>query len=127
MGLFSWNQKKDGANQAAGRAALLNSKVNKGQAFSLEERRVMNLTGLMPAVVETLEHQVNRELAQVRRKATPIDKYEFLMGLLDRNVQLFYRLLVDNVTEIMPFVYTPTVGQACNALEHPAWSVRFDQ
>ena len=114
MGVFSFARASSGKSDARkGRAVLLDSKVNQGAAFSDEERRVLNLQGLLPAAVESLEHQVKRELAQVRRKATPIDRYEYLCGLLDRNEQLFYRVLVDNVTEIMPYVYTPTVGQAC--------------
>jgi hypothetical protein len=92
MGVFSFGRGSKSETRQ-GRAALLDSKLNRGAAFTEDERRVLNLQGLLPAAVESLDHQVKRELEQVRRKATPIDRYEYLSGLLDRNVQLYVLLV----------------------------------
>jgi len=86
---------------------------NKGTGFTQEERDELGLTGLMPPRVVSMELQAERVLLNVHRQATDIDKYLALMALLDRNETLFYRLLIDHLEEMLPVVYTPTVGLAC--------------
>lgn len=96
-----------------GVAVLRDPALNKGSAFTREERDALGLRGLLPPRVHTIEEQLIRVLGNVRRKSTNLDKYIFLAGLQDRNMTLFYRLLLENLEELMPIVYTPTVGQAC--------------
>ena len=98
---------------------LLNEPLlNKASAFTQEERLSLELSGLLRTGVSTLELQVQRSLDSFRRKPDDMEKYIFLQGLLNRNEVLFYRLLGDNLTEMVPIVYTPTVGQACLELSH---------
>ena len=87
--------------------------LNKGSAFSREERSALELLGLMPDGVSTLEDQVSRALEAYRRKPDDLERYIYLLGLLNRNETLFYELLSQNLDEMVPVVYTPTVGQAC--------------
>lgn len=96
-----------------GAALLTDSLLNKGTAFTERERDALGLRGLLPPRVFTLAEQARRVLANLRRKSDPLEKYIFLTTLQNRNETLFYRLLQDNVEELMPLVYTPTVGQAC--------------
>jgi len=96
-----------------GVAVLRDAAFNKGSAFTEEEREALGIRGLLPPRVHSLEEQLVRVLGNVRRKGTNLEKYIFLAGLQDRNMTLFYRLLMDNIEELMPIVYTPTVGQAC--------------
>ena len=86
---------------------------NKSTAFTEEERDQLKLRGLLPAAVGTMDTQIERVLSNLRRKESDIEKYIFLSALQDRNERLFYRLIVENFQEIMPLIYTPTVGQAC--------------
>jgi malate dehydrogenase (oxaloacetate-decarboxylating)(NADP+) len=95
-------------------ADLLNDPaLNKGTAFTEAERDAFGLRGLLPPRVVTQDEQLLRLLPAVRNKATPLDQYTYLVGLHDRNTTLFYRLVIDNLEELMPVLYTPTVGQAC--------------
>ncbi len=95
-------------------AEILNDPVlNKGTAFSHAERDALGLRGLLPPRVMTQDEQLARILPGVRAKATPIEQYAYLVALHDRNVTLFYRLVIDHLEELMPVLYTPTVGQAC--------------
>ena len=87
--------------------------LNKGTAFTERERDVLGLRGLLPPRVFTLEEQVQRSLNAVRRKQDAIEKYIYLVNLQNRNEVLFYRLVVDNIEEMAPIIYTPTVGEAC--------------
>lgn len=96
-----------------GAALLTNSLLNKGTAFTERERDALGLVGLLPPRVFTLAEQTRRVLANLRRKTDPLEKYIFLTTLQNRNETLFYRLLQDHVEELMPLIYTPTVGQAC--------------
>ncbi|MGH7150518.1 MAG: NAD-dependent malic enzyme, partial [Planctomycetota bacterium] len=91
---------------------------NKGSAFTLEERRLFGLEGLVPPVVSTIERQLERVHRNFRGKSSDIEKYVFLVALQDRNETLFYRLLLEHVEEMMPIVYTPTVGAACREYSH---------
>jgi malate dehydrogenase (oxaloacetate-decarboxylating)(NADP+) len=96
-----------------GQDILNNPRLNKGTGFTEEERTRYGLHGLLPSRISTFEQQQERALANVRRQETDIDKYIFLSSLHKRNERLYYRLLIDHTTELMPVVYTPTVGQAC--------------
>ncbi len=92
---------------------LHSSHLNKGSAFNLEERDAYHLRGLLPPRVFNQQQQATRFLNFLRRKTSDVEKYIELMDLQDRNENLFYRLLIDHLEEMMPLVYTPTVGQAC--------------
>ena len=98
---------------------ILNSgHTNKGTAFSPEEREELGLRGLVPHTIGTQDLQIERVLANMRRKGNDIERYIFLNALQDRNERLFYRTVIENIDEIMPLVYTPTVGQACKEFAH---------
>jgi malate dehydrogenase (oxaloacetate-decarboxylating)(NADP+) len=86
---------------------------NKGTAFTDEEREALGLRGLLPPRVNTMEEQVQRALGNIRRAQTPLGRYMKMIALLDRNERLFYRVVIDNLEELMPIIYTPTVGKAC--------------
>ena len=93
---------------------LLSSvKHTKGTAFTLQERETYGLRGLLPPAVCDMEVQKQRVLANIRRKDCDIERYVFMQALLTRSQTLFYRVLIDNIEELMPIIYTPTVGQAC--------------
>ena len=97
---------------------LHNPLLNKGTGFTEAEREALDLRGLLPSRVATLAQQTERVLRNVRGQPTALSKYRYLTGLLDRNTTLFYRLVIDNLDEIMPIIYTPTVGQACQQYGH---------
>ena len=86
---------------------------NKGTAFTRGERLRLGIEGLLPPRVESLEEQAARVMANVRAKASPLEKYLYLGALQEENETLFYRVLLDHLEELLPFVYTPTVGDAC--------------
>jgi malate dehydrogenase (oxaloacetate-decarboxylating) len=86
--------------------------TNKGTAFTQEERRALRIDGLLPPAVSTLESQVAVALASLRRREKDLDKYVFLRALQERHEVLFYALLERNLKELLPIVYTPTVGEA---------------
>jgi len=93
---------------------LLNDPLlNKGTAFTESERDAFELHGLLPPHVATLDYQVKRRLDAFRKLGSDIQKYVFLRGLQDTNETLFYALLTQNIEEMMPIVYTPTVGLGC--------------
>src|SRR5579862_6088025 len=93
---------------------LLNDPLlNKGTGFSDDERDAFDLHGLLPPRVTPLDMQVKRRLAAFRSQASDLHKYVFLRGLQDTNETLFYALLTQNIEEMMPIVYTPTVGLGC--------------
>ena len=97
---------------------LHNPTLNKGTAFTDAERDALGLHGLLPPHVQTEEEQLERVLANLRRKATALERYILLVALLDRNETLFYRTIIDNIEEMLPLIYTPTVGQACQEFSH---------
>lgn len=97
---------------------LTNKSVNKSTAFTRKERDELGLRGLLPYAESNMKSQVSRIVENLRRKAYDIEKYIFLNALQDRNERLFYRTLIDHIDEILPLVYTPTVGQACKEFSH---------
>lgn len=92
---------------------LRNPKLNKGTGFTLKERQLMGIHGLLPPVVRNMDEQMLRVMTNFAKRQTDLDRYIYLMSLQDRNERLFYRVLTEHVEEMMPIVYTPTVGQAC--------------
>ena len=92
--------------------------LNKGSAFSLKEREALHLNGLLPPRVLTIEQQKNRILENFNNKHNDLEKYIFLIALQDRNETLFYRTITDKIEEMMPIIYTPIVGEACQKYGH---------
>jgi malate dehydrogenase (oxaloacetate-decarboxylating) len=97
---------------------LHNPILNKGSAFSIEERRLFNIDGFLPSAVSTIEDQVARAYENYQSKPSDIEKYIFLRGLQDRNEVLFYALLQKYLNEMIHIIYTPTVGKACQTYSH---------
>jgi malic enzyme len=92
---------------------LQNPSTNQGTSFDRVQRDELRLRGMVPYRVTTLEQQATAAVGQIRAKSTPIEQYIGMASLHDRNEVLFYRVLVDHIAELMPIVYTPTVGEAC--------------
>ena len=97
----------------AGPAILEAPLINKGTAFTEEERQFFNLEGLLPYTIETIEEQVSRAYEQYKRFDNDLNKHIFLRDIQDTNETLFYRLVQNHITEMMPIIYTPVVGLAC--------------
>lgn len=97
----------------AGPALLETPLLNKGSAFSSEERDSFNLTGLLPHNIETIEEQSLRAYHQMRSFTDAMDKHIYLRNIQDTNETLFHHLIEQHIEEVMPLIYTPTVGQAC--------------
>jgi len=103
----------------AGRLELLHDPArNKGTAFTEAERTRLGLHGFLPPRVTTQAQQVERILESVRGASTDLDRYIALTALQDRNEHLFYRTVMDHVAEMLPILYTPTVGEACTRFSH---------
>jgi malate dehydrogenase (oxaloacetate-decarboxylating) len=102
----------------AGRALLADPLLNKGHSFPQNERVEFNLMGLLPDSVGALEDQIDRDYALFQSKPTDLDKYVFLTALRDRNETVFFALLAQHIEEMLPIVYTPTVGLACLKHSH---------
>lgn len=92
--------------------------LNKGTAFTEAERDALGLRGLLPPHVQTQDEQVTRVMENLRLKTTDLERYIFLVSLQDRNETLFYRVVMDNLKEMMPIIYTPVVGLACQRFGH---------
>ena len=97
---------------------LHNPIFNKGTAFTEAERDTLGLRGLLPPHVQSMDEQVRRVMANFRNKSSDIERYIQLVGLQDRNETLFYRVVMDHLEEMMPIIYTPTVGKACQEFGH---------
>ena len=97
----------------AGPILLETPLLNKGSAFSSEERDSFNLTGLLPHSIETIEEQSSRAYHQLCSFDSDMDKHIYLRNIQDTNETLFHHLIEDHIEEVMPLIYTPTVGQAC--------------
>lgn len=92
--------------------------LNKGTAFTEAERDALGIRGLLPPDVQTIDQQVTRVMENYRRKTSDLERYIFLTALQDRNQTLFYRVVMDYLEEMMPIIYTPTVGLACQEYTH---------
>ncbi|HEY8105182.1 MAG TPA: NAD-dependent malic enzyme [Gemmatimonadales bacterium] len=101
-----------------GIALLTNPLLNKGTAFTEEERSAFALHGLLPPHVGTLEEQIERRVRSLRKLGSDLDRYLLLRGLQDANETLFYALLTRHLAEMLPLVYTPTVGEGCQQFSH---------
>jgi malate dehydrogenase (oxaloacetate-decarboxylating)(NADP+) len=103
---------------ARGIALLRDPLLNKGTAFTERERDQLGLRGLLPAHILSLKEQADRVLANLRSLPSDLDKYVALNALHDRNEALFFHVVCDNIDEIQPLIYTPTVGLACQKFGH---------
>jgi malate dehydrogenase (oxaloacetate-decarboxylating)(NADP+) len=103
---------------ALGVEVLHDPALNKGTAFTEEERDRLRLRGLLPPRVLTLDQQLQKILESFRGKPTDLERYVYLISLQDRNERLFYRFVIEHLAETLPIIYTPTVGQACQRYAH---------
>jgi len=103
---------------ASGYDILRNARLNKGTAFTLEERRALGLEGLLPPTASTLDLQVARVHAELGNLDNDLQKYLLLSDLQARNETLYYAVLISDPARFMPIVYTPTVGEACQKFDH---------
>jgi malate dehydrogenase (oxaloacetate-decarboxylating) len=101
-----------------GKALLLDPRTNKGTAFTQRERDELDLHGLLPPSTSTIKQQLARTYESFEAKPTNLEKFIYLTGLQDRNETLFYRLVLEHIDEMMPIVYTPVVGEACQRFSH---------
>jgi malate dehydrogenase (oxaloacetate-decarboxylating)(NADP+) len=111
-------EKSDTAGLSRGVKLLHDPLRNQGTAFNQEERDSLGLQGLLPPRVMSQETQVLRILANYAQKPNDLERYIFLIDLEDRNETLFYRTIIDNLQTMMPIIYTPTVGKACQQFGH---------
>ena len=111
--MFEDNKKRPLYIPYAGPALLETPLLNKGSAFTSEERGHFNLEGLLPQNIETIEEQAERAYRQFMAFGNDMDKHIYLRNIQDTNETLFYRLLHNHLTEMLPIIYTPTVGKAC--------------
>lgn len=101
-----------------GIALLQDPRYNKGTAFTEAERDALGIRGLLPPRVFTLEEQLQRVMENFRAKDSPLERYVYMVALQDRNETLFYRAVMDHIAEMLPIIYTPTVGLACQRFGH---------
>ena len=106
------------AKSARGLELLRDPLLNKGTAFTEQERDALGLRGLLPAHVLSMQAQAERVMTNLRRLPNDLEKYVALNALHDRNETLFFRVVCDNIDEIQPLIYTPTVGLACQRFGH---------
>lgn len=97
----------------SGYERLNHRKHNKGLAFTLEERQLLGIHGLLAPVIRTMDEQVKISLLQLERLSNDLDKFIFLSSLAEHNEHLFYKLLTTHISKCLPYVYTPTVGKVC--------------
>ena len=107
-----------GTEYPHGIALLRDPLLNKGTGFTEQERDALGLRGLLPAHVLSMKAQAERVLTNLRQLPNDLDKYVALNALHDRNEALFFRVVCDNIDEIQPLIYTPTVGLACQRFGH---------
>ncbi|MBK8698168.1 MAG: oxaloacetate-decarboxylating malate dehydrogenase [Saprospiraceae bacterium] len=97
---------------------LRDKKLSKSTAFTKEERQAMGLRGLLPHSIISQAIQEKRVMENLRSKGTNIEKYIFLSALQDRNERLYYEVIMNNLEELLPIIYTPTVGEVCTRFSH---------
>jgi len=100
-------------NQVSGMDYIRDPQLFKGMAFTLEERQTLGIHGLLPPRIKSQEEMADHSMRNLRRFEDPLNKYMYMADLLERNEKLFYKVLSENTAELMPIVYTPTVGLAC--------------
>src|SRR5678816_3835568 len=122
---MEWSIERDGdtgeeyiAVDVRGEPVLRNPFTNKSTAFTAAERAELGLDGLVPPAVSTMDQQLARVYENYRAKQTPLERYIHLVSLQGRNETLFFRLLQEHIDEMMPVVYTPVVGEACQQFSH---------
>jgi hypothetical protein len=120
---MEWSIERDAGEEyiavdTRGEPLLRDPFTNKSTAFTAAERAELGLDGLVPPAVSTMDQQLARVYENYRVKQTPLERYIHLASLQDRNETLFFRLLHDHVAEMMPIVYTPVVGEACQQYSH---------
>jgi len=101
-----------------GKALLMDPFTNKGTAFSARERDELDIHGLLPPAICTIEQQLDRVYENFQAKTTPLEQFIYLTSLHDRNETLFFRLVHEHIDEMLPIVYTPVVGEACQRHSH---------
>ena len=101
-----------------GRDVLNNPIINFGTAFTTEQRKALGITGLLPNAVISMDAQLRRVYRQFSQEPSDLAKYLYLTTMQDRNETLFYRLLTENIEEMLPIIYTPTIGQAIQEYSH---------
>jgi malate dehydrogenase (oxaloacetate-decarboxylating) len=117
--VLQWNPgEKAWETTSRGYSVLSDPWLNKGTAFPESERAALALTGLLPSRVLTLDQQAQRAYKQCSQQASDLDKNVYLTALHDRNEVLFYRVLTDHLSELLPIVYTPTIGEAIQQYSH---------
>lgn len=122
---MAWSTQRDSATgeeyiavDVIGEPILRDPFTNKGTAFTAREREELGLDGLVPPAINTMDQQLARVYENHRAKQTPLERYIHLVSLQDRNETLFVRLVHDHIDEMMPIVYTPVVGEACQQFSH---------
>ena len=100
-------------SKVTGMDYLRDPKMFKGMAFNLEERQSLGIHGLLPPRIKTQDEMAEHSMRNLRRFEDPLNKYMYMADLSERNEKLFYQILSENTEELMPIVYTPTVGLAC--------------
>jgi malate dehydrogenase (oxaloacetate-decarboxylating) len=117
--VLQWNPgEKAWETTCRGYSVLSDPWLNKGTAFPESERAALALTGLLPSRILTLDQQAQRAYKQCSQQASDLDKNVYLTALHDRNEVLFYRVLTDHLSELLPIVYTPTIGEAIQQYSH---------
>lgn len=123
MGLWGTSGDNEVTGNLSGLDRLHKKRYNKGLAFTLEERQLLGIQGLLPGVVKTVEEQIQHVLILLDRLENDLDKYMYLNSLAERNERLFYNVLAADIRKLMPLVYTPVVGLGCQkfslAFHHP--------
>jgi malate dehydrogenase (oxaloacetate-decarboxylating)(NADP+) len=100
-------------NSKRGIDVLHDPRINKSTGYTDAERQALGLVGLVPDVTESIETQLSRVMLQLKSKATDLDRFIYLMGLLDANETLFYRTLMSDPARFLEIVYDPTIAEAC--------------
>jgi malate dehydrogenase (oxaloacetate-decarboxylating)(NADP+) len=101
---------------------LLDPALNKSTAFTEAERQALGIVGLVPDVTESEDLQLRRVLQQLGHKSTDLDRYIYLVNLLDHDETLFYRTIMSDPARFLPIVYDPTIGEVCLKFDQPPWA-----